>query len=418
MIAVKNHQKGFSLVELLVAMTISLLVLAGVVNSFLASREANRMNDELAFIQENARYALDLLSRDIRQAGDFGCTASAFGGATGNNFVSRNLVSTITIPGTIPDAAILYKRTGIQGFDHSASGSFPGLLTSTPHPAVAADAVIVRRADTDNADRRFIVSSHTSSATSGTFQLKGSQELEPGTFMVATDADCRHQALFQMTGPATGTGVTTIEHGSTGSPGNCTGTLRGDRVGGASTYYKGDCSDKNSWPEAIIPSSPASYIFQPGASVMPLKSTMYFIAKSSQDPTANSLWVMSLGSKGLVSAKEELADGVVDMRITYAVNVNQSVTNTEAPSIVYTTANNIVADEPNTATTPPASLLVWNRVVAVRIQLLMRSRTPVLPSAQAHDYSSVFGPAYADLNDRFLYQVVSTTVAVRNVFRG
>jgi type IV pilus assembly protein PilW len=410
----RNHQRGSSLVELLVAMTISLLVLAGVVNSFLASREANRMNDELGFIQENARYALDMLSRDIRQAGDFGCTASAFGSSTSNNYVSSRLVSAIAIQSPVPPEAILYKRTGIEGFDHSASGSFPSLLSGSTD--IAADAVIVRRADTDDSKRRFIVSSHTSTATSGAFTIKGSQSLEPGTYMVATDANCQHQALFRMTGPATGTN-STIEYGATmtPAPGNCTGRLRGERAASPTSFYKGDCSDATSWPKPV---SGSDYSYLLGSSIMPLKSTMYFIAKSSQDPTTNSLWVRSLGSKGVVPAKEELADGVVDMRITYAVNVNPSVSNTDIPSIVYTTANNIVADEPNTATLPPASLLVWNRVVAVRIQLLMRSRTPVLPSAQAHDYSSIFGAAYEDLNDRFLYQVVSTTVAVRNVFRG
>jgi type IV pilus assembly protein PilW len=402
----RNRQGGFSLVELLVAMAISLLVLAGVVNSFLAGKEASRMNDELGFIQENARYALDMMSRDIRQAGDFGCTATALG-AIGNNYFSNGLVSVVAIESTPKDNVLLYKRTGIEGFDHSAWGTIPELLSESTE--VAADALVVRRGDTD---QRFIVDSHDDST--GVFQITSQQSLPPGTFMVAADADCQHQAIFQLTGPATGT-HTTVEYAGTAMPGNCTKTLRGDRLSGSSTFYKGDCSDKASWP---VKSGHNNYEFQPGASLMPLKSSMYFIDESSQDETTNSLWVRSLGMKGDVSAKEELADGVVDMRITYAVNVNPSVTGSDIPNIVYTTADNIVGDEPNTATLPPSSLLVWNRVVAVRIQLLMRSRTPVLPTAQTHDYSSIFGAEYANFSDRFIYQVVSTTVAVRNAFRG
>jgi type IV pilus assembly protein PilW len=409
MMMARNRQSGFSLVELLVTMAISLLVLAGVVNSFLASKEANRLNDELGFIQENARYALDVLSRDVRQAGDFGCTATAFSGGT-NDYFSNGLVSSISIESPEPAEAILYKRTGIQGFDHSSSGSFPKLLDDETD--IAADALIVRRADTDDARKRFVVASHSDSTA--VFTLSDDQQIEPGTFMVATDADCQHQALFRMTGPAIGAGNKTVEYGGSGfTPGNCTKTLRGKRSSGSS-YYKGDCSDETSWPDG----AGAELNYRTGASLTPLKSTLYFIAESSQDDTTNSLYVKSLGSKGQVSAKEELADGVVDMRITYGVNVNPSVSDTDIPNIVYTTADNIVGDEPNTATIPPSSFLVWNRVVAVRIQLLMRSRTPVLPTAQTRDYSSVFGAAYSSVNDRYVYQVVSTTVAVRNVFRG
>ncbi|HSB96630.1 MAG TPA: prepilin-type N-terminal cleavage/methylation domain-containing protein, partial [Spongiibacteraceae bacterium] len=70
----QRRARGFSLIELMVAMVIALIVLAGVLSSFLASKQAYLYNQEVAFIQENARYAAAYLSADIREAGNFGCS--------------------------------------------------------------------------------------------------------------------------------------------------------------------------------------------------------------------------------------------------------------------------------------------------------------------------------------------------------
>jgi len=72
-----DRQAGFSLVELMVAMTISLFLLAGVVQIFLGSKQSYRVNDGLSRLQENARFAFDHIAQDLDAGGYMGCNDSA-----------------------------------------------------------------------------------------------------------------------------------------------------------------------------------------------------------------------------------------------------------------------------------------------------------------------------------------------------
>lgn len=62
-------QYGFSLVEIMVALSISLLLLAGVLQIFLSSKQAYRAQENLSRVQENDRFAVDYLGRYLRLAG-------------------------------------------------------------------------------------------------------------------------------------------------------------------------------------------------------------------------------------------------------------------------------------------------------------------------------------------------------------
>ncbi|WP_445010838.1 PilW family protein [Vreelandella stevensii] len=61
-------QAGFTLVELLVAMVIGLLVMAGATQLFISSQQSFRFQTALADMQDTGRFALDTLSRELRQA--------------------------------------------------------------------------------------------------------------------------------------------------------------------------------------------------------------------------------------------------------------------------------------------------------------------------------------------------------------
>lgn len=65
----QRRQQGVTLVELMVAMVISLIVLAGVGNIFIAGKRAYLAQEGLSRVQENGRFALAILSRDINLAG-------------------------------------------------------------------------------------------------------------------------------------------------------------------------------------------------------------------------------------------------------------------------------------------------------------------------------------------------------------
>jgi len=64
-----RRQSGLTLVELMVAMTISLILLGGVYQLFLGSVGTYKTRDELGRLQENCRYAMDLLAQNVRMAG-------------------------------------------------------------------------------------------------------------------------------------------------------------------------------------------------------------------------------------------------------------------------------------------------------------------------------------------------------------
>ncbi|MDR3213365.1 MAG: prepilin-type N-terminal cleavage/methylation domain-containing protein [Azoarcus sp.] len=68
-----RRHAGMTLIELMIAMLLGLLVIGGVLGVFLGSSETSRRTDDLARIQENARIALDLMSRSLREAGGNAC---------------------------------------------------------------------------------------------------------------------------------------------------------------------------------------------------------------------------------------------------------------------------------------------------------------------------------------------------------
>ena len=68
-----EKSRGFGLVELMVAVVISLILLGGIGYVYLGSRQTFRTQDDFSRIQENVRYALDQVGVDVRMAGYSGC---------------------------------------------------------------------------------------------------------------------------------------------------------------------------------------------------------------------------------------------------------------------------------------------------------------------------------------------------------
>lgn len=109
-----SRVRGFSIIELLVALTIGSVLISGAVYVYSQSSNSYRTNDTVARLQENARYALDVMEPDVRMSSYWGFvndpelvngrattadpTAAVAAGvaanACGNNF-SVNLYKTI-----------------------------------------------------------------------------------------------------------------------------------------------------------------------------------------------------------------------------------------------------------------------------------------------------------------------------------
>ena len=69
------RQSGMSLVELMVALTIGTVLIIGAVSVYMQSRSSYRVNEAVARLQENGRFALDTLEPDIRLARFWGQTS-------------------------------------------------------------------------------------------------------------------------------------------------------------------------------------------------------------------------------------------------------------------------------------------------------------------------------------------------------
>lgn len=67
--AARATQKGVTIVELMVALALGLFLLGGVITIYVSSKQAYRTSDALTRVQDNGRFAMELISRDLRSVG-------------------------------------------------------------------------------------------------------------------------------------------------------------------------------------------------------------------------------------------------------------------------------------------------------------------------------------------------------------
>ncbi len=65
----KNNESGFTLVELLIAMTIGLIILAALSSTFLMQSKIYDVQEQVVEMVQTARAAMDMITREIRIAG-------------------------------------------------------------------------------------------------------------------------------------------------------------------------------------------------------------------------------------------------------------------------------------------------------------------------------------------------------------
>lgn len=69
------RQQGLTLVELMIALALGLLLMLGVMNVYLGNRQVYRATESVNRIQDSARVAAELMTREIREAGGTLCGA-------------------------------------------------------------------------------------------------------------------------------------------------------------------------------------------------------------------------------------------------------------------------------------------------------------------------------------------------------
>lgn len=73
----KSRQQGVTLIELMVALAIGLIATAAMLKVYIDASRIYRFNDGLARLQENGRFALEFIRRDVRAAGFWGCNSDS-----------------------------------------------------------------------------------------------------------------------------------------------------------------------------------------------------------------------------------------------------------------------------------------------------------------------------------------------------
>ncbi|MCI0400642.1 MAG: PilW family protein [Gammaproteobacteria bacterium] len=111
---VSRHQRGIGLVEIMVTLAVGLALMGGVLQVFLSNKQTYRMQEAHARLQENGRFAMEKLSRDIREAGYWGCASRS---------VSASLKNILDLaPLTTSDKYFYdFTRTIVEGFEWTGS---------------------------------------------------------------------------------------------------------------------------------------------------------------------------------------------------------------------------------------------------------------------------------------------------------
>jgi type IV pilus assembly protein PilW len=80
-----RRQLGLSLIELMVAVVIGLILIGGLIQVYLSSKQSYNAQEQLARMQESGRFAMDLITRDLRRAGYWGGDVVALDSFDGSN---------------------------------------------------------------------------------------------------------------------------------------------------------------------------------------------------------------------------------------------------------------------------------------------------------------------------------------------
>ncbi len=196
-----QKQKGFTLIEIMVAVVVSLILLSGVIQIFMSTKQTYKFGEALSRMQETGRFAIDMLTRDIRMAGYQGCADL----------------------GTIP-ANVIANNPPVVSFGSEAIGGWE--YTGTWAPALPAQPAAITSLVKANTD---VITIKHASATG--MQLTGNLLVENANIQVSANtigavandvlfiSDCTTADIFRATNVSSG-GTVTIAHASSSNTSN------------------------------------------------------------------------------------------------------------------------------------------------------------------------------------------------------
>lgn len=359
MTTARARQRGLTIVEIMVAMVLSLILTAGVIEVFLGSKNTYRVNEAVSRLQEEGRMALELMSRDLRMAGFSGC--SRYAPVTNTLNFSTNVAYNFAV--------------GVNGYDN-IGGTPPAELTAigvTPNPGT--DVIVVRR-QSDNPIRIVKNNDAANMFTENLSEEPGAcpngdtrwSGLCPGDILLVSD--CRKSRVFQATTVGeTGNGDTSIKVNHDGrntvTPGN------------AETSWGGN-------------SAPEDQQFNDDAEIYKVSTYIYYVANNADG-------IPSLYRQDGTSTPIELAQGVENLQVLYGVDTS--------PADVHQSADTYVG---------AGAVSNWDNVISARLHLLMRTLDDnMAEAAQTYRYVG------ADINagDRRIRKEFTALITLRNRVR-
>lgn len=271
--ALLRKQHGLTLVELMIALTLGLVLLGGIIAIMMSSRQTYRVNEALSRMQDSARYAFQVLSRDIRMAGYFGCVGSA-------TSITNTLNGPTDFLWDFGKTIIGYEATSATAWNVVPDSSIISPLGGT-------DIIVVRGVLGDGSVTPAKVVDHPGGTPPGSANLKVGNNNDLAEGDVVMVSDCLGAAVFQITNFATApAGFENVVH-NTGSPGIVPGNLT-----------------KNLGQEYT------------GGEVLKVSTRSYFIRTNAT--TGRPALYRRVGT----ADAEELVEGVENMQILYGEDTN------------------------------------------------------------------------------------------------
>lgn len=414
MSAPRSNQHGLSLIELMVAITLALLLILGLVQVFSASRASYQMAQGLARTQENGRFAMEYLQRDARMVGHLGCVNDQSRFLPSLPLVGELFLKDRKDFSTVPTVALgqaLRFDYAVQGYD--AAGTAPGstlTLAATlatgaagdwspqlppmlqpangqPPPVKGSDIVVMRMLSSESAAiASFVPDTATLgvSISADAAQWKTLKRNGDAPVLLAA-ADCRMALLFQ---------ASTIAENAAGT--NIGVTVSGLNQSGLNARDQFDASlgQVRLYRADIV----AYYVGLNPANQLP---SLYRMSFSSAP-----------GSGALARRIDEIAPGVENLQLLYGQDSSAATAATSLPT-------GYINSQVTAANIKPSSSdrAGWQRVGTIKAGMLVRSPEPAV-SALPQTAPSVLGTTIVAANDQRYRAVYETSIALRNRLFG
>lgn len=386
-----SRLKGVSLIELMIAMAIGVVLLLGLVQVFAASRTAYQLSEGLARVQENGRFAVDFLQRDIRMAGHMGCVNDQA------RFLSPTpgLKSLFVAPVTNLAAGDERARFDVAVQAYEANGTAPGNTVNLAAPAAGwtpalpahiaglaplpgSDIIMLRYFSAEGVPVTVFAPGATATISFDSSRanvLRTGGVANPGVFAIS---DCLNATVFEASA-GTNLAAGTVVVGNGGL--NVSDFSAEAYLAGQAVLYRAD-------------------------------SVAYYIANNPAGNPAlyRTRFTATPGGGAWATQTDELVEGIENMQLLYGQDreVNPAVRPTGYIEN-FGTADNLIlvgtAEE------------TWRRVGMVKVGLLVTSpdRAAV---PQATVPLSTEGVAFTAPNDGRMRTVYETSIALRNRLYG